>query len=141
MAMNTKIEKKVYELLGVKQFKKLTFILEKIIHFKDKRKNINYHIKNLDLDSIEKFKKFLYYNGFIHARNSIFLTIIMAIMIALKVNVAVSITILIFLIKDLYCVMLQRYNWIRLTEHQKRVKKKKSNIEQKEIKFQMKYLN
>ena len=133
MAMNTKIEKKLYELLGVKQFRKLTFILEKVIHFKDKRKNINYHIKNLDLNSMEKFKKFLYYNGFIHARNSIFLTIITAIMMAFKVNIAMSITMLIFLIKDLYCVMLQRYNWIRLNEYQKRLEKRKSNINQKEI--------
>ena len=46
MSKNQKFEVKIYELLGIKLFKKAVFKLEKIIHRKDGKKNINYHIKN-----------------------------------------------------------------------------------------------
>ena len=38
MKKSQKVETKVYELLGVKQFRKAAFKLEKIVHRKDKRK-------------------------------------------------------------------------------------------------------
>lgn len=50
-------EEKIYELLGIKLFKKAVFKLEKIIHRKDKGKNINYHIKKADsVESVNSFK-------------------------------------------------------------------------------------
>lgn len=45
MKKSRKIEIKVYELLGVKLFRKAAFRLEKIVHRKDKGKNTNYHIQ------------------------------------------------------------------------------------------------
>ena len=60
MSKNQKFEVKIYELLGIKLFKKAVFKLEKIIHRKDGKKNINYHIKNSnDMESVDNFKKFL----------------------------------------------------------------------------------
>lgn len=53
-----KIEKKIYELLGIKVFRKLVFMLEKFLHIKDKKKNINYHLKQKNLSSIQDFKKY-----------------------------------------------------------------------------------
>lgn len=136
------IELKIYKTLGVKQFRNLAFKLEKLIHIKDKKKNINYHINDCkDLVSIDKFKKYLYYNGFIHVKNLIFGSVGLALMIILNASVVPVIALSTLLLKDAYCVMLQRYNWIRITRHEeklkarerKRIDKVKSNIDKEKV--------
>ena len=64
-----KVELSIYEKLGIKKFRKMVFLLEKIIHKKDKGKNRNYHLDGFGVSSIENFKKFIYYNGTIHVKN------------------------------------------------------------------------
>lgn len=114
---------KIYEMLGVKQFRALAFKLEKLVHIKDKKQNRNYHINpdsgksliNCTIDEMEDFKKKLYYNGSIHVKNLIFLTITsLIILIVPTFNKYVLILNLVLAIKDAYCVMLQRYNCIRI---------------------------
>jgi len=127
------LELKIYEFLGVKQFRKLVFLLEKIIHHKDKGKNINYHVKGLTVDELENFKKYLYYNGFIHVKNSIFVSLTI-IAVLLFFDKLLLIYLIPSLIKNIYCVMLQRYNYIRISQ---RVQKKeqiilKNNINKRE---------
>lgn len=118
-----KIELKIYRFLGVKQFRALAFKLEKLVHIKDKKQNHNYHINpdsgksliNCTIDEMEDFKKKLYYNGSIHVKNLIFLTITsLIILIVPTFNKYVLILNLVLAIKDAYCVMLQRYNCIRI---------------------------
>ena len=108
-------EMRLYEHLGVLGFQKMVFKLEKVIHFKDKGKNINYHFKNRNIDELKEFRKFLYFNGFIHVRN----TAIVASVIALQA-VFLSPWLYLYtipsLVKNLYCVMLQRYNYIRINK-------------------------
>lgn len=136
------LELKIYKILGVKQFRNLAFKLEKLIHIKDKKKNINYHINDCkDLVSVNKFKKYLYYNGFIHVKNLIFGSVGLALMIILNTSVVPIVALSTLLLKDAYCVMLQRYNWIRITRHEeklkarerKRIDKVKSNINKEKI--------
>lgn len=136
------LELKIYKALGVKYFRNLAFKLEKLIHIKDKKKNINYHINDCkDLVSIDKFKKYLYYNGFIHVKNLIFGSVGLALMIILNALVVPVIALSTLLLKDAYCVMLQRYNWIRITRHEeklkarerKRIDKVKSNIDKEKV--------
>lgn len=136
------LELKIYKALGVKYFRNLAFKLEKLIHIKDKKKNINYHINDCkDLVSIDKFKKYLYYNGFIHVKNLIFGSVGLALMIILNASVIPVIALSTLLLKDAYCVMLQRYNWIRITRHEeklkarerKRIDKVKSNIDKEKV--------
>jgi len=132
--------------LGVKQFKKAVFMLEKIIHKRDKGKNINYHIKNSnDRESVDSFKKYLYYNGFIHTKNLITGIPIIVFAILCGQNLLFLIPLILFLIKDVYCVMLQRYNWLKISEFEKKLEirdEKKidlsqKNFEKKEIKIKM----
>lgn len=136
------LELKIYKALGVKYFRNLAFKLEKLIHIKDKKKNINYHINDCkDLVSIDKFKKYLYYNGFIHVKNLIFGSVGLALMIILNASVVPVIALSTLLLKDAYCVMLQRYNWIRITRHEeklkarerKRIDKVKLNIDKEKV--------
>lgn len=146
MSNKKKLELKIYEFLGVKQFKKAVFMLEKIIHKRDKGKNINYHIKNSnDRESVDSFKKYLYYNGFIHTKNLITGIPLIVFAILCGQNLLFLIPLILFLIKDVYCVMLQRYNWLKISEFEKKLEirdEKKIDLSQKnfakkEIKIKM----
>ena len=146
MSNKKKLELKIYEFLGVKQFKKAVFMLEKIIHKRDKGKNINYHIKNSnDRESVDSFKKYLYYNGFIHTKNLITGIPIIVFAILCGQNLLFLIPLILFLINDVYCVMLQRYNWLKISEFEKKLEirdEKKIDLSQKnfakkEIKIKM----
>lgn len=130
MKKSQKIETKVYELLGVKLFRKAAFKLEKIVHRKDKGKNTNYHIQKNEVNSLGEFRKYLYYNGAIHTSNLIKGIPLLALMFLLNIKIVPIIILSTLLIKDAYCVMLQRYNWIKLSEKEKLINKKK----QKQIK-------
>lgn len=116
-----KIELSIYEKLGVKKFRKMVFLLEKIIHKKDKGKNKNYHLDGFGVSSIENFKKFIYYNGTIHVKNiAILLGMLAIILLNSKFN-GFCYAICILMIKDLYCVMLQRYNMIKLNIYEEKL--------------------
>lgn len=117
------IETKIYEFLGVKLFKKAVFKLEKIIHRKDKGQNINYHIKNSNSrESVNSFRKYLYYNGFIHIKNIVLGILTIIFIIIFRTNPLIIILLSLLLIKDAYCVMLQRYNWLKLNTFEERLK-------------------
>ena len=151
MSKNQEFEVKIYELLGIKLFKKAVFKLEKIIHRKDGKKNINYHIKNSnDMESVDNFKKFLYYNGAIHTKNLIFDIPVIILMIVFRYNLILIVPIMLWLIKDIYCIMLQRYNWLKINGFEEKLQVRKNkrierrveeidkekikvNLEQKEI--------
>ena len=151
MSKNQKFEVKIYELLGIKLFKKAVFKLEKIIHRKDGKKNIKYHIKNSnDMESVDNFKKFLYYNGAIHTKNLIFDIPVIILMIVFRYNLILIVPIMLWLIKDIYCIMLQRYNWLKINGFEEKLQVRKNkrierrveeidkekikvNLEQKEI--------
>lgn len=137
MTKKYKIESKIYEFLGIKSFKKAVFKLEKIIHKKDGKKNINYHIKNsINKQSVDDFKKYLYYNGTIHIKNLLFDIPAVILTIVLKFSPLIIIILFLWLIKDLYCVMLQRYNWIKIKYLEKKLEvreERKIEAEEKEI--------
>lgn len=113
--MTEKREMRIYEVLGVKQFQQLVFLLEKIIHRKDKGKNINYHIPNNDISALDAFIKFLFYNGAIHTRNLVIFVVYLSLKFLFSFQIRFYDYILIALaVKDLYCIMLQRYNLLRI---------------------------
>lgn len=109
------LEIRTYEVLGVKHFRKLVFALERLIHKRDKGHNINYHIPHQDIESFDAFVKYLFYNGAIHVRN------ILAILLYFFCKMVwfhhlhwFDLIVAVFLIKDIYCVILQRYNYLRI---------------------------
>lgn len=108
-------EVKLYRFLGVKQFQKLVFKLEKFIHRKDGEKNTNYHFSSIGQSAVEAFYKFLFFNGGIHVRNLVFFAvyIILRVIFGKSINLF-DILFSLLAVKDIYCVMLQRYNFIRI---------------------------
>ena len=124
----TKKEKReviIYQLLGVNIFKQMTLTLEKIIHYHEnknitdeqyKKHNINYHPKDNTLQGLTDFKKFLYYNGSIHIKNSlIYSIVIVAVAFIPGLNI-INVGMIPLLIMNLYCVMLQRYTYLRIED-------------------------
>lgn len=127
------IELHLYECLGVKLFRILVFKLEKVIHRKDKGKNINYHVSSFEPRALEGFLKYLFYNGAIHVRNIVFFTGFFLVRYGVFGCIsAIDILLWILFIKDCYCVMLQRYNYLRIKsridrlreKHQRRIERK-----------------
>lgn len=143
------MESKIYEFLGVKYFKQLTFKLEKLIHKKDKEQNKNYHLMGNGIEAIENFRKYLYYNGFIHVKNSIALIIGLTVFVLTTGFNYYLIPFILLLIKDLYCVMLQRYNWIKLNEYKekleqrenRKVMKEANKIKEKDFSYNLEQIN
>lgn len=125
--MNKETEMKLYKALGVEYFRKGAFALEKFIHKRDNRKNRNYHIENTtNSESTDKFRKFFYYNGNIHVRNLIKGGLLLTGLILFNITPFVTIPLTLLLLKDTYCVMLQRYNWLRVSIYEEKLKKREN---------------
>ena len=130
-------ETQLYERLGVKLFRVLVFRLEKFIHRKDSGRNINYHVSSFDGHAVEGFIKYLFYNGAIHVRNIMFFVGLFAVRYGIFQSIsAVDILLWSLFVKDIYCVMLQRYNYLRIKhridrlaeKEQVRIERKAANL-------------
>lgn len=117
-------ELRLYECLGVKQFRALVFRLERFLHRKDKGTNINYHIAAHDPQAVDAFIKYLFYNGAIHVRNLVYLTVVFLLRYVVLGRFSLWVDPLLWLLwlKDVYCVMLQRYNLLRIRQRSRRLK-------------------
>lgn len=111
-------ELRVYYLLGVQQFRKAILWLEKIKHHGDDNKNENYHPLNFDLISLEQYTGFLAYNAFLHCVSLIFAAMYLLLSITINFyNVVVDLIIIILIILNIYCIILQRATYLKLKEH------------------------
>ena len=130
-------EMRLYECLGVKLFRVLVFRLEKFIHRKDSGRNINYHVSSFDGHAVEGFVKYLFYNGAIHVRNIVFFIGLFVIRYGIFQSIsAVDILLWLLFVKDIYCVMLQRYNYLRIKNRMDRLAEKEQvRIERKAANF------
>lgn len=112
-------ELRIYYLLGVQQFRKAILWLEKIKHHSDNSRNENYHLLDYDLISIERHNAFLVYNAFLHCISLIFTVMYLILSITIDFhNVVVDVIIIILMILNIYCIILQRATYLRLKEHQ-----------------------
>lgn len=120
-----KIELRIYELLGVRLFRVLVFKLERFIHRKDNGRNTNYHIATYDPIAIDGFIKYLFYNGAIHVRNVLFMMLVFFTRYFVCKNFSfLDVILWLFFFKDCYCVMLQRYNFLRIQIRNEHIKVK-----------------
>lgn len=150
------IELKIYELLGIQTFKKILFklIYVTLLPFtffmtKEERKNVLYNTpsnyimkKGNGIQDLRDFKKMLFLNAGIHI--CALLTFIPELLEVLgnTASLSTTIEILFWIPINTYCIMLQRYNQIRInqvietqkarTEAKKRIVKEKI-IEEKSL--------
>ncbi len=107
---NKKIEEKIYEFMGIKYFKKIIISLGKIIT-KDNAslKENNYFLHRLSVNSINNFKK----NGI---RKNIIIHLTGVLLSIVGMLFTPTFLYVFLLLSNLYCVMLQRYNYIRVNK-------------------------
>lgn len=124
------LEMKIYEKLGVKKFKNFVLNLNAKATNNKKIKGNNYYLdQGHGLEDLKKFKFELLFNGYLHTYSSIACVVFMMgsmIPITLYPVAIASITL------NTYCVMLQRYNWIRIN---KAIKKNEPLEERKKEKI------
>lgn len=152
MKKREKVEMKIYESLGVKKFRKMAFCLRDILCFplklfvkKEERKDYfynmssNYNIgRDKSLEKIKAFKGQLLFNSLFHLGCLLFICLPDSIKIGLgDVNLYQNIVYYLTICINSYCIMLQRYNEIRIDDVIERMapkyEKQKENIK-KDIK-------
>lgn len=117
---NKTIEMRIYELLGVKIFKKIVMKLyDRYFHylniFNGSRNSYTIgKIKNLE--DINSFKKMLLFNFIPHLIGILAFLLSIPSIINGVYSVVELIEIVITTIINVYCTMLQRYNWIRINQ-------------------------
>lgn len=127
MKNNKNIEMKIYELLGVRLFRKIAFKLRDmtVAPFASKEirrkiiKELNSTFNNYNLgkinsfEDIEKFKKQLKFNTIVHLVSLIFA--IIGVIIGFNYTLLLAKIIpMVGTVINTYCIMLQRYNYIRI---------------------------
>lgn len=127
MKKNKTTEERVYEILGVKIFKKIALALGKKDHdYNDVKKHDNYYLYEWSTEGLERFKDDgLEFNTIIHACSSL---APIAVLMAIHSPIIISISLLCILING-YSLMLQRYNYIRLNRTIELLKKRDKVIE------------
>lgn len=158
MKKDKNIEITIYKLLGIKLFRKMAcFLLDSIFTLfsfdipKEKRKEYLHNTTNMyylgkvnNLEDIEKFKKNLYFFTVLHL-------IGVLILIPNFINIIIGNTTLSFITSTFvafginsYCIMLQRYNCIRINKFIEKMKlhnKKQKEIAEKKLQQENLILN
>ena len=128
-------EIRLYRLLGIRWFQKACFLLERIKHRKDGGTHSNYHIRQYSEKGIDRHRAYLYFNGLIHLVAILSLILCGIILLTFDDRPGVwKILIVVYIILNLYCIMLQRYNTLRirgfrLRERERRERQIRRNAE------------
>lgn len=146
----TDIEMKFYEFLEIKKFKKFVlFVLDKRFFLsnpnltKEERKKLildtasNYNIgKDRNLNSLHRYKMFLYLNTSIHLIPFIVSVFYLPKIIFSNLNSIIYFILIILEMINTYCLILQRYNCIRINKTIKRMITKQE-LEEKKLKEEL----
>ena len=122
---NEQREIRLYQMLGVRKFRDCVFALERRKHRKDSEQNSNYHIRFLSYTGILRHYSYLSYNALIHIISilALLIHILAAHLIGYPLK-GLGFFFLLPIVLNLYCIMLQRYNALRLKQYQRLYEKK-----------------
>ena len=105
----------LYQMLGIRCFQKLVFRLEKWRRRKDGGQNSNYHLYGMRYDRISRHFAFLTYNALIHLTGLAACAVLLsARRLSGRPWNLTDWLILVAAVANIYCLMLQRYNFLRL---------------------------
>lgn len=124
--------KRMYEFLGIKVFRKLILKFEHIRHRNDNLKNINYRLKENSITSWQSFKGYLLYNAVCHIGSLAFVVVYFVVTWIFGIRyIILDVLMYILTVINLYCIMLQRYIFIKIktyTEKRLAIKKKQAAV-------------
>lgn len=149
--MNNKLynfEKKTYELLGVKKFRKLAFKTREIFFYpftfrmkKEDRKKMFYNTpdnyvmkKGNGMQDLKDFKKHLYTNAIIHLIALLVLSDNIIKVFNGQMPFGYTLATISLVGINSYCIMLQRYNYIRINHVLEKAKAKENKVRVKNYK-------
>lgn len=113
-----RFETTIYEVLGIKFFKKVILLFERIKHAKDGGKNENYHPHDTSCTTLRRFSGYLIFNSLFHAVSLLLVAIYFTVTRILLINnIVVDILMIVVAVFDIYCLMLQRYIYLRFQQH------------------------
>lgn len=101
---------RMYELLGIKWFRKNILLFERIKHAKNGGKNENYHPQDTSCTTLQRFSGYLIYNSIFHIVSLLLIAIYFIVTRSLIIeNTVVDIIVVVVVVFDVYCLILQRY--------------------------------
>ncbi len=104
----------LYELLGIKLFRKAILLFERIKHIRDGKKNENYHPYDISCSSLRRFSGYLIYNSVFHVISLMMVVIYFTSTRILAIeNIVIDVAMIVVVVLDVYCLMLQRYIYLR----------------------------
>ena len=119
----------LYRLLGIRRVRDFAFLLERWKHRKDHFRNSNYHLQQMSFGGAKRHYMYLSYNALIHLFGMALAVTILLVrrIIGFRWGIA-DLGMIVAIAANIYCIMLQRYNALRLRKYQslfyKRMKKR-----------------
>ncbi|MGN1249500.1 MAG: hypothetical protein ACI4XW_05415 [Candidatus Spyradocola sp.] len=110
-----RIELHFYEMLGLKQFRRAILLFEKIRRRKDGSLNVNYHLSGTSASALTSFSGYLLYNTTFHIASLLLVLVYFAVTGCLQLNhLWLDMIMYADAVFNLYCIMLQRYVYLRI---------------------------
>lgn len=104
-----------YRFAGVPVFKKLILLIEHLKHRRGGGYNKNYHPDNTRLSTLRIFSGYLLYNSLIHIAGIFLCGLYFLLSIVINIHcIPACIFVWVMVVFNLYCIMLQRYTYLRL---------------------------
>lgn len=136
LSLINRLELNIYKRLGVPYFKRAILWLEKKKHRKDKQKNENYHTGALSVFSLEKYVGYTIYNSLLHCASLLLVFVYFGLTCVFGIRImAFDIIISVLLMLNIYCIMLQRFNQLRIRDSCNKYYMRKNNIIIKNLKL------
>lgn len=108
-------ELRIYQCLGVKGFRRGILRLERRKHRKDGGQNSNYHPRSTSVAALKSFTGYLLYNAILHGISLLFAVVYLALCCLSCVHhLWADILVAAVTVLNLYCIMLQRYTFLRM---------------------------
>lgn len=110
-----RLELTLYRILGADRFRKGILVFERLKHRRDKGKNENYHPSALTVKALKKYSGFMVYNALVHFISLLFVMVYVLLAAVTGVhNAVVDVIMTVMLFIDVYCIILQRANFLRI---------------------------
>ncbi len=111
------MEMKLYEIIGIRQWKKFVlWLMALIIHVPAKeRHGGSYYLEGINVKYAKNFRKYLIFNGLIHTLLALYSICLVISNVSENDILNIIICSICFFI-NAYCIMLQRYNWLRINK-------------------------
>ena len=132
LSRSQKLELGMYRKMGIRAFRDLVFTIEGWKHRKDRGKNSNYHLKRMSGSDVSLHRAYLSYNALLHMTGIVLAGVILAARRLLSFRWGLADWgMCAAVLSNIYCIMLQRYNALRIEQYELALTARKQKREEK----------